>query len=288
MNLVFHGPKIIPQPASRDQGRPAADTKLGGSRKQSGSARRFVIVSRIVLGESPPVVKAAFAALVSAAVFVGAATAGFAQVAPTPNPNPPTPPPPPNANATAPDLSTPAPVGSPVPSPTATPGGRGRGRNNANKTPAPAATAVDTPEPPQFSSLDGVWDFVLQPSSGKLQGKYFYSHIAFAQSGDKLVGQWNRDNPAPKAVYPFTGSFDGRIFKLTLTPQGGGTPLTMAGYVENFGDMVGLLDDGAGNTTPFTAAHRKKVKFYEQPGIGVPGAGGQGVPGGTGRPPGSP
>ncbi len=233
-----------------------------------------------MLGESLPVVKAAFAALLSTAVFVAAAGIGNAQVAPTPNPNPPTPPPPPTGAAPALPSALPTPIGSPVASPTPAPKGRGK---KAAATPAPAATAIDTPEPPQFNTLDGVWEFVLQPATGKDQGKFFYSHIAFAQTGDKLVGQWFRESGGPKAVLPLTGTFDGRIFKLTLTPATG-APLTMSGYVENFGDMVGLLDNGDGTNTPFTASHRKKVRFYEQPGLGVPGA----PSGGAGRPPGSP
>jgi hypothetical protein len=226
-------------------------------------------------------VKALFAAVLGAAVFVAAATAGFAQVSPpvAPPPTPPAPQSTPAALPTSADTGTPLPSGTPTPAP----GGRG-GRGRRGATPAPAATAIDTPEPPQFQSLDGVWEFVLQPAAGKTAGKVYYSHIAFAQNGDKIVGQWYKEAPGPKAIIPLTGTFDGRIFKFTLTPASG-PPQTMAGYVENFGDMVGMYDDGAGNATAFTADHRKKVKFYEQPGIGVPGAPGGGVngaPGGVG------
>ena len=159
--------------------------------------------------------------------------------------------PPPSGITTPPPLTiaTPAASGSPA-------AGR-RGRRNSS--PEPAASPSDTPEPPQFSTMDGVWEVQLQPLNGSY--KVTYSHLLVTQKGDDLSGTWLRAN---NDKVPFTGTFDGRLFKLTATDVKKNT-WTMAGYAENFSDMVGLLigatpgDKG----TPFTASHRKKERLND-------------------------
>ena len=109
-------------------------------------------------------------------------------------------------------------------------------------------------EPPQFQTMDGVWEVQLQPLGG---ARTVYSHLSISQKGDTLSGTWNR---SAKEKLPFTGTFDGRLFKLTLS---GGQTMTMSGYAENFGDMVGLLTtaDPKDKGVPFTASHRKHDKL---------------------------
>jgi hypothetical protein len=82
-----------------------------------------------------------------------------------------------------------------------------------------------------------------------------YSHLYVTQNGNTLTGTWRRD---AKTALPFTGTFDGRLFKLTVTD--GTTTQLLSGYEENYSDMVGLFSDGDAKHqgTPFTAAHRKK------------------------------
>jgi hypothetical protein len=157
----------------------------------------------------------------------------------------------------------------PTASPSAEPGGR-RSRRRAS-TPEPKASPTDSPEPPQFQTMDGVWEVQLQLLDGS--GKTIYSHLTIVQKADQLSGIWQRSD---KSKYPFTGTFDGRLFKLVLTDAKGAS-YTMAGYAENYGDMVGLLtsSDPKDKGTPFTASHRKKDK-------GGFGIGPAGVPGGTG------
>jgi hypothetical protein len=77
------------------------------------------------------------------------------------------------------------------------------------------------------------------------------------QEGNTLTGTWRR---TAKSALPFTGSFDGRLFKLTVTD--GTATQTLSGYEENYMDMVGLFTDGdqAHQGTPFTAAHRKRER----------------------------
>ena len=175
----------------------------------------------------------------------------------------PSPPPAPNsATATA----TPAPIrptavpAGPTVKATATPSpAPQRGRRGNDPSPAPSPS--DTPAPPQFQTLDGVWEFVLQPVTGPSAGKPFYSHLYVAQKGDALSGTWRRDDQHNRR-YDFTGTFDGRLYTLTFK-DGAATVYTMTGYVENFGDMVGLLKsaDPKDLGTPFTASHRKKEKL---------------------------
>jgi hypothetical protein len=141
--------------------------------------------------------------------------------------------------------ATPAPVASP----SATPAPRRRGR-----APSPQPSASETPEPPQFSTMDGVWEIQLQPLA---TGRTIYSHLYVTQKGDALTGTWVRD----KQKLPFTGTFDGRLFKLTATDKSG--TWTFSGYAENFADMVGMLTsaDPKDQGTPFTASHRKKERI---------------------------
>jgi len=172
----------------------------------------------------------------------------------------PTPPPPPRplpTTGTVITTSTAAPTALPagVPVPTVqptlqpTPAGK-RGKKG---TPSPEASPTDTPEPPQFASLDGVWEMQLQPLDG---ARTVYQHLTLKQDGANVTGTWDRPG---MAKVPFTGSFDGRVFKLNIATKPKETIFT--GYAENFGDMVGLIDDGGKAGTPFTASHRKKEKI---------------------------
>jgi len=154
----------------------------------------------------------------------------------------------------------PSPVPTPIPVPTAAPSpsptaAEHRHRGESGPKPSPSPEASDTPEPPQFSTMDGVWEVALQPLDG---GPAVYSHFFFSQGEQTLTGMWKRDE---KSTLPLTGSFDGRLFKLTATD--GSKTYTLSGYVENFGDMVGLitLDGSTAFGTPFTAQHRKKQKL---------------------------
>jgi hypothetical protein len=158
----------------------------------------------------------------------------------------------PSLQPAPPPTAAPTPAATPNPSPT--PGGK-RHRADAAPKPSPSPDATDTPEPPQFSTMDGVWEVALQPLDGS---PAIYSHLTIAQSGQTLSGTWKRDD---KSNLPFTGSFDGRLFKLAASE--GAKSYTLSGYVENFGDMVGLitLDGSTAFGTPFTAQHRKKQKL---------------------------
>jgi len=172
----------------------------------------------------------------------------------------PPPPPPPNGSVATPGtlIGTPAPAAAGpaiTPAPTGSPAPAGR-RGRRSNTPVPAASPTDTPEPPQFSTMDGVWEVQLQPLTGN--GRAVYSHFYITQKGDQLSGTWQREN---NQKIPFSGTFDGRLFKLNSTD--GRTAWTFAGYAENFADMVGLLQtaDPKDRGTPFTASHRKKDRL---------------------------
>ena len=154
------------------------------------------------------------------------------------------------------------PPGTPAATPSAAPGASAspapsRGRGKRASSPKPEPSASDTPEPPQFSTMDGVWEVQVQPLTGN--GRTVYSHLYVTQKGDALTGTWVRSNSDKE---PFTGTFDGRLFKLTAT-DAKNTVLTLSGYAENFSDMVGLLltADPKDKGTPFTAAHRKKERL---------------------------
>jgi hypothetical protein len=147
---------------------------------------------------------------------------------------------------------TPEPFSSPsaLPSASPSPSGGRRGRRSA-ASPEPAGSPSETPEPPQFSTLDGVWEVALQPLNG---GRAQYSHLYVTQTGNTLTGTWRR---TAKVSLPFTGTFDGRLFKLSVTD--GTTTEVLGGYEENYSDIVGLYSDGdpKHQGVPFTAAHRK-------------------------------
>ena len=211
---------------------------------------------------------------VAATIAFGTSAVSLAQTAPGPQGTPP-PPPVPNATSTpllstspqptaAPSIAaptspamtpTPDPFASASPAASASPSGGKRGRRPASSgsaTPTPGPSPTDTPEPPQFSTLDGVWEIALQPLNG---ARTVYSHLYVTQSGNTLSGTWRRNG---KPTLPFSGTFDGRLFKVTV---GGGTVTeVLSGYEENFMDMVGLYVDGVAQHpgTPFTAAHRKR------------------------------
>jgi hypothetical protein len=177
--------------------------------------------------------------------------------------------PPPSANATPGNL-----LGTPAPSASPASGRRGR----RSSTPEPNASPSDTPEPPQFSTMDGVWEIQLQSLNGSY--KTTYSHLLVAQKGDDLSGTWIRAN---NDQLPFTGTFDGRLFKLTATDVKKNT-WTLAGYAENFSDMVGLVISATPGDkgTPFTASHRKKERLND---AGANRKGGGKPPGGGAKPP---
>jgi outer membrane protein assembly factor BamB len=198
---------------------------------------------------------------VAALAVGGTAVAQVGQSSPA-GPATPPPPPPPNGNVATPGtlIGTPVPAATPVgagptitPAPAATQAPAGR-RGRRASTPEPAASASETPEPPQFSTMDGVWEVQLQPLGTT---RAVYSHLAIAQKGDQLSGTWLRDNQK----LAFTGTFDGRLFKLTTTD--GKTTWTFSGYAENYSDMVGLVQtaDPKDKGTPFTASHRKKDRL---------------------------
>ena len=79
------------------------------------------------------------------------------------------------------------------------------------------------------------------------------------QKGDTLTGTWVRK---ANERLNFTGTFDGRLFKLTAK-DAKDVAWTFAGYAENFSDMVGLLTsaDPKDKGTPFTASHRKRERL---------------------------
>ncbi|HZO94498.1 MAG TPA: hypothetical protein VFB22_12125 [Candidatus Baltobacteraceae bacterium] len=192
---------------------------------------------------------------IAALALSGTAAAQQAgQQAPSTAVTPPPPPPPNGAVATPGQL-----LGTPFPaataSPTPAPARRRGRRSEASPEPSPS----DTPEPPQFSTMDGVWEVALQPLNG---ARTVYSHLYVTQQGEQLSGTWAHGN---NDKTPFTGTFDGRLFKLTL--KDAKTSWTMAGYAENFSDMVGLLtsSDPKDSGTPFTADHRKKEKIEGGP-----------------------
>jgi hypothetical protein len=159
--------------------------------------------------------------------------------------------------------ASPSPVAAPslppatLPPSTPTPGPRGRNRAAATTTPTPAASGSETPAPPQFTTLDGVWEVELQT-----RATTFYSHFTLRQSGSQgadVSGIWDQGGNPDKKL-PLTGTFDGRLFKFTATL--GQNAYTFTGYVENYSDIVGMVSDGK-NDLPFTAQHRKKEKFLE-------------------------
>jgi hypothetical protein len=199
-----------------------------------------------------------------------------AQVAPPGNPIGPTSPPTtaPGANPNATTIPSPsatlAPTATPSPS-----GRRGRHRETTPSTPEPEPSG--TPTSPAFATLDGSWEVQLQYIDHT-----DYSYLDIKQgTDDTLSGVWRYEGKK----YPFTGTYDGRLFNLLVAgPKGN---LTWSGYVEAASDMVGTVD--LGNTpdkTAFTAEHRasSKGKFFKDepnaPKGGTPGVPGGGFPGG--------
>ncbi len=165
----------------------------------------------------------------------------------------------------APALPTPtaAPTFNPTFSPTVSPAPRGRSRRNASPSPSPASSPSETPAPPQFTTLEGVWEVELQT-----RAHTYYSHFTLRQSGAQgadVSGIWDQGGNPDKKI-PLTGTFDGRLFKFTATLKE--NEYTFTGYVENYSDIVGMVSDGK-NDLPFTAQHRKKEKFFNNvtPGI---------------------
>ena len=187
-----------------------------------------------------------------AALALSGTAAAVGQDSPSDQATPP-PPPPPGGSVTTPAPSrTAVPSAAPAASPSPSPAGR-RGRRSATPDPGPSASA--SPEPLQFSSMDGVWEVQLQPLA---TGKTIYSHLVMVQKGDTLTGTWRRGTERLN----FSGTFDGRLFKLTAKDAKDAT-WTFSGYAENFSDMVGLLisADPKDKGTPFTASHRKRERL---------------------------
>lgn len=120
------------------------------------------------------------------------------------------------------------------------------------KGPTPEAT--ETPEPPQFSTLDGIWEVQEQP----IFQQTVYSHLSVVQSGTTLGGYWEHGPNHLRS--PLTGTFDGRLFSISVD-LGSGKTATMSGYCENFSDLVGMLHLAANDAgTAFTATHRKRER----------------------------
>jgi hypothetical protein len=156
------------------------------------------------------------------------------------------------------DSQAPAPVLTPVPTATPSPAGgprRGR-RSSPSGSPSPNASPSDTPEPPQFTTLDGIWEVEGQPLGKRLAT---YTHLSINTTGADIIGYYQAGGKnAPK--YPMTGTFDGRLITMSVTMPNNQS-MTFNGYVETFADMVGLYktnDKDPG--TAFTAQHRKKMK----------------------------
>lgn len=172
------------------------------------------------------------------AVLLGVATAaaGLAQSSAQPN----------SANPQASPLASPQASGGP------TRGKRAPAPGGFTPSPEPS----ETPEPPQFTTLDGIWEIEIQPIGKKLAT---YTHMNITTTGANLSGYYEVGKN--KARWPLTGTFDGRLISVTIT-RPDGTTTSLSGYVESFGDMVGLLRTGDKDPgTAFTAEHRKKLKI---------------------------
>jgi len=159
--------------------------------------------------------------------------------------------------------ATPEPVPSISPTFSPLPRGRDRNRGRASATSTPSPEPSETPAPPQFTTLDGVWEIELQTRAST-----YYSHLLLRQSGAQgadISGVWDQGGNPDKKL-PITGTFDGRLFKFTATLKE--NEYTFTGYVENYSDIVGMISDGK-NDLPFTAQHRAKSKLLQniQPGI---------------------
>ncbi|MBC5809847.1 MAG: hypothetical protein GIW95_03185 [Candidatus Eremiobacteraeota bacterium] len=189
-------------------------------------------------------ITAAFAA----AMYVGTARVSAQAPPPPPRPNPSA-----TSLPTSIPLAVPAdvPVSTPAPSPTTAPApAPRRGRRGApagSPTPKGAATPEPSPTPtsPAFATLDGTWEVQVQYTD-----RTTYSYFNIAQKGNDLSGTWKFEGK----LYPFDGSYDGRLIKMTANlPQG---PVVLQGYVEGASDMVGLANFSKGDPIAFTAEHR--------------------------------
>jgi hypothetical protein len=153
----------------------------------------------------------------------------------------------------------PAVTATPAPPPTASPS---PGPRRGKRAPGPAASSKagaqpsETPEPPQFSTLDGIWEVELQPNAKRLA---VYSHLNITVTGSTIAGYWEHDPHKTKST--MRGTFDGRLIQMNVALPNGATG-QFSGYVEGFADMVGMFhanDKDPG--TAFTAQHRKKLKI---------------------------
>jgi hypothetical protein len=178
---------------------------------------------------------------------IATATAGLAQY---------------NAN---PDAPIAPPVATPVPNITAAPSAlptdrpkRGRRAPGPASSGSPSPAPSDTPEPPQFTTLDGVWEVEMQPIGKRLAT---YTHLGITSTGASVNGYWETGPGKVKSRVPMTGTFDGRLISLSIKMEDGSTA-TFSGYVEGFADMVGIFRASDADTkgTAFTAEHRKKLK----------------------------
>jgi hypothetical protein len=202
-------------------------------------------------------------------VFLLAASAGAGLAQVTPNPNAPPPPPLPNATFAPAAVSpspTPAPIATgPMPTPSPSPSARPRRGHKTESAATPAPEESDTPEPPQFTTLDGIWEIEIQPLGRRLA---LYEHLSIVQNGNTITGYWEHD--PHKTRTPLTGTFDGRLFQVAATTATG--TVTFSGYVENMGDMVGMKHVGASDPgVAFTGQHRKKAN-NNGANLGIPGA----------------
>jgi hypothetical protein len=185
---------------------------------------------------------------------IATATAGLAQY---------------NAN---PDAPISPPTGTPAPNVTAAPSAaasaepsgrprRGRRAPGPASSGSPSPAPSDTPEPPQFTTLDGIWEVESQPLGQRLAS---YTHLGVTSTGAVVSGYWETSSGKKNKVksrLPMTGTFDGRLISLSIAKPDG-TTATFTGYVEGFADMVGIFrsSDKDTNGTAFTAEHRKKLK----------------------------
>jgi hypothetical protein len=142
---------------------------------------------------------------------------------------------------------------SPAPAPSGS-GGPTRGHRPPKPSPSPEATA--TPAPPQFDTIDGTWEIEVQPLLQRLAN---YSWITIKSNGSTLTGTWTQTHGKFGMSHaPMAGTFDGRLISMTVLLPNGDTA-TFNGYVEEFGDMVGLFAANAKDQgTAFTGQHRKK------------------------------
>ncbi len=144
-----------------------------------------------------------------------------------------------------------------APLPSASPTSLPRRGKRARPAPSgsPSAAPSETPEPPQFTTLDGTWEFEIQPDLARLPD---YSFMTIAVNGANLTGSWQHG--AKRVQSPMVGTFDGRLISMTVTLADGSTA-TFSGYVEDFDNMVGMYRlNGKDPGTAFTGEHRKRQR----------------------------